>query len=41
MKSLKEKTTDSENASLVDKVEKHIIDYIKDNALRAGDSLPK
>ena len=41
MKSLKEKTTDAENASLVDKVEKHIIDYIKDNALRAGDSLPK
>ena len=41
MKSLKQKTTDAENASLVDKVEKHIIDYIKDNALRAGDSLPK
>ena len=41
MKPLKEKMNDSESASLVDRVEKHIIDYIKENALRAGDSLPK
>ena len=29
MKPLKEKTTASENDSLVDRVEKHIIEYIK------------
>ena len=41
MKPLKEKTTASENDSLVDRVEKHIIEYIKENALKAGDALPK
>ena len=35
MKPLKEKTTASENDSLVDRVEKHIIEYIKENALKA------
>ena len=41
MKPLKEKTTASENDSLVDRVEKHIIEYIKENALKVGDALPK
>lgn len=30
-----------ENVSLVDRVERRIISYIKDNNLRAGDALPK
>ena len=30
-----------DDATLVDKVEKSIIDYIKNNALKVGDALPK
>ncbi|MEB3004943.1 FadR/GntR family transcriptional regulator [Capnocytophaga sp. G2] len=43
MKHLNEKITLAENdsSSLVDRVEQSIIDYIKDNALKVGDALPK
>ena len=41
MKHLDDKIKPLENISLVDRVEKRIINYIKENGLKVGDALPK